>query len=107
MVTGFETISTEVPTQCVLEQNYPNPFNPLTLIKYTIGGPRGWGLGTRDVSLIAYDVLGREVAVLVNERKAPGNYEVRFDASGLSSGVYFYALTAGVFSQTRKMLVVK
>jgi hypothetical protein len=90
-----------------LEQNYPNPFNPVTFIKYTIGGTRGWGLGVRDVSLIVYDVLGRQVAVLVNERKAPGNYEVRFDALGLSSGVYFYRLQAGDFVQTQKMILAK
>ncbi len=59
------------------------------------------------MTLKVYDILGREVAELVNESKAPGSYEVRFDASGLSSGVYFYRLSAGEFSQSRKMLVLK
>jgi len=67
----------------------------------------GQGLGVSDVSLIVYDVLGREVAVLVNERKAPGEYEVQFDASNLSSGVNFYRLTAGEFVRSRMMLVLK
>jgi hypothetical protein len=96
-----------VPWSCSLEQNYPNPFNPITSIKYTIGGNRGEGIGASDVSLVVYDLLGRVVAVLVNERKAPGDFEVDFDASALSSGVYFYRLTAGQFVQTRKMILVK
>jgi hypothetical protein len=90
-----------------LEQNYPNPFNPLTIIKYTIGGIRGQGLGGRDVSLIVYDVLGREVAVLVNERKMPGLYEVAFDGAGIASGVYIYRMTAESFAQTKKMILIR
>ena len=102
-----------------LGQNYPNPFNPSTRIKYTVAGVRGQGpgvgeagagvsgLGTSKTSLIVYDLLGREVAVLVNERQAPGSYEVRFDASGLASGVYYYRLAAGSFIQTRKMILIK
>ncbi len=97
----------ELPTVFNLSQNYPNPFNPITVIKYTIGGNRGRGLVVSDVKLVVYDVLGREVAVLVNERRAPGNYEARFDASGFSSGVYFYRLTDGNLIQTRKMTVVR
>jgi glucose/arabinose dehydrogenase len=84
----------DIPMRYALEQNYPNPFNPLTIIKYTIGGNRGWGLGVSDVSLVVYDVLGRQVAVLVNESKSPGSYEVQFDGSGLASGVYIYRLMA-------------
>jgi hypothetical protein len=96
-----------IPLAYALEQNYPNPFNPVTVIKYTIGGGRAQGLGLSGVSLVVYDLLGREAAVLVNEREAPGEYEVQFDASNLSSGVYYYRLTAGDFSQTRNMLLVK
>jgi hypothetical protein len=101
--------------------------NPITRIKYTIGGagsvpsvswtgrdsrsagggPEGLGLGTGTVRLIVYDILGREVAVLVDEEKAPGNYEVQFDGSGLASGVYIYRLAAGAFVQSRRMLLVK
>jgi hypothetical protein len=105
-----------LPGGYVLEQNYPNPFNPLTAIKYTVGGVGGQGSGI-SVKLVIYDGLGREVAVLVNEKKAPGSYEVRFSGNGgsssggygggLSSGVYIYRLTAGSFVASRKMLLVK
>jgi hypothetical protein len=64
-------------------------------------------LGARDVSLVVYDVQGRKVAILVSEKKATGSYEVRFDGSGLASGMYFYTLTAGQFVQTRKMILLK
>jgi len=97
----------QMPEGYALDQNYPNPFNPVTIIRFTVGGVRGQGLGVSDVSLIVYDVLGRKVAALVNERKVPGSYEVSFDASRLTSGVYFYRLTAGSFVQTRKMVVIK
>jgi glycosidase len=99
------------PAEFGLEQNYPNPFNPSTRIGYTIAGPGHEALGTRRVNLSVYDVLGREVAVLVNEEKAPGTYTVQFDGRPLSSGVYFYRLTAsGEGTQrvdTRKMIMVK
>jgi glucuronoarabinoxylan endo-1,4-beta-xylanase len=83
-----------------LDQNYPNPFNPTTVVKYQLPV-------AGDVRLGVYDLLGREVAVLVNERKMAGTYEVRFDASGLSSGVYVYRLTSGVIAQSRRMVVLK
>jgi photosystem II stability/assembly factor-like uncharacterized protein len=103
------------PKVFALEQNYPNPFNPSTVIKYTVGGTRdcqpasglAGGLGVSDISLVVFDVLGRSVATLVNERKLPGTYEVTFDGSALSSGVYFYRLQAGSFVQTMAMLLVK
>jgi hypothetical protein len=63
--------------------------------------------GVSDVKIVVYDILGREVATLVNERKAGGSYEVSFDGSGLASGVYLYRLTAGPFVQSRKMLLIK
>ncbi len=96
-----------VPACFALDQNYPNPFNPFTAIKYTVGGNRDQGIGVSDVSLVVYDVLGREVAVLVKERKAPGRYEVIFDGSGLGSGIYFSRLRGGAYIQTRKMLLLK
>jgi hypothetical protein len=65
------------------------------------------GLGVSDVSLVVYDVLGRQVAVLVNERKTPGSYEVYFDGSGLASGMYIYRLSAGTFVQARRMILVR
>jgi immune inhibitor A len=95
------------PKGLELEQNYPNPFNPSTVIKYTVAGAGGLGLGARDVSLVVYDVLGRQVAVLVNERKPAGQYEVTFNGTGLASGVYMYRLAAGTFVETKRMLLVK
>jgi hypothetical protein len=105
--TGVASGKGVIPEQTALYQNYPNPFNPSTIIKYTVGGNRGQGLGVRDVTLIVYDVLGREVAVLVNEKKQPGTYTVQFDGSALASGVYFYRLKAGSSVQSRKMLIVR
>ena len=83
-----------------LSEAYPNPFNPVTQIKYSI-------VDNGIVTLKIYDVLGREIATLVNEEKAAGNYEVRFDASQLSSGIYLYTLQVGNFTQTRKMILLK
>jgi hypothetical protein len=88
------------PSHFALEQNYPNPFNPATDIRFQIAD-------VRSVRLAVYDLLGREVAVLVNERKAPGSYDIKFDAAGLASGVYVYRLMAKDFVQSRKMLVMK
>jgi hypothetical protein len=96
-----------IPTQYELFQNYPNPFNPTTVIRYAVAGSREQGLGTRLVRLVVYDLLGREVAVLVNENKTPGNYEVTFNAANLASGVYLYRLTAGNFVQMQKMLLLR
>jgi hypothetical protein len=95
-----------VPTTFALLQNYPNPFNPATAIRFEIPGTVQ-GMEGSTVSLAVYDLLGREVALLVNEKKAPGRYEVRFDASGLSSGVYLYRLSAGNYVQSRKMLLLR
>jgi M6 family metalloprotease-like protein len=100
-VTGVAETSGQ-PVTFGLQQNYPNPFNAGTIIGYGVSGAGG-----RDVRLAVYDVLGREVALLVNEKKAPGNYEVQFDASGLASGMLFYRLTTDGFIQTRKMQLLK
>ena len=86
-----------------LGQNYPNPFNPATTIEYTIPSV-GHSL---PVQLNVYDVLGNEIAILVKQQQNPGNYKVNFDASNLSSGIYFYRLNAGEFTQDRKMLFLK
>ncbi len=83
-----------------LYQNYPNPFNPSTSIKYTV--PL-----TQFVTLKIYDVIGNEIATLVNGEKPAGNYEVKFDASHLSSGVYFYKLQAGSYISTKRMILIK
>ncbi|MGH2574124.1 MAG: choice-of-anchor B family protein [Ignavibacteria bacterium] len=97
---GIQPISNEIPSQSRLYQNYPNPFNPITNLEFQITN-----LGF--VRLIVYDVLGREVAVLVNEELKAGTYEAEWDASGFPSGVYFYKLATGDFSQTKKMVLVK
>lgn len=86
--------------QLGLLQNYPNPFNPSTTIKFEL--PKA-----SDVRLSVFDMLGRDVSVLVNERRDAGVYEVKFDASALSSGVYFYRLLAGEFVQSKKLLLSK
>ncbi len=97
---------TEQPFNFELSQNYPNPFNPTTTIKYTI--PKLNGVETRySTSLRIYNILGEEVATLVNKPQAPGFYEVKFDASNLPSGVYFYTLRAGNSVLTKKMILMK
>jgi hypothetical protein len=89
-----------VEPEFALEQNYPNPFNPSTGIRYQVSR-------VSDVRLEVFDMLGRKVSTLVNERQSAGSYEVSFNAAGLASGVYFYKLSAGSFVQTKKMLLVK
>ena len=98
---------TETPAAISLDQNYPNPFNPTTTIQYTVAGIRSQVSGVSEVRLVIYDVLGREVATLVNGRQAPGRYSVKFDGSLLASGVYFYHLSAGSFISVRKMTLMK
>jgi hypothetical protein len=88
------------PEEFLLSQNYPNPFNPTTRIQYQVSS-------ISQVSLKVYDILGNEVATLVNEEKPAGSYEVEFNAAGLSSGIYFYKLNAGSFVQTKKMILLK
>ena len=94
-------------TSFFLEQNYPNPFNPSTSIKYTISNFDVSGVRDSRVQLKVYDVLGNEVASLVDEYKPAGSYEVSFDAAGLSSGVYFYKLHAGNIKEMKKMILLK
>ena len=98
VITNLE--SAEVPDGFVLEPNYPNPFNPTTTINYAL--PE-----TGNVTVTVLDLLGRRVAVLVDEQQAKGRYSVRFDASHLASGIYFYQLRAEGFVQTRKMMLIK
>lgn len=89
-----------VPAEFALDQNFPNPFNPTTAVSYQLP-VAGY------VRLAVYNLLSQEVAVLVNEWKTPGSYEVKFDASGLPSGTYLYRLASGSFVQTRKMILLK
>lgn len=100
-LTGAEDeIVADLPQEFSLDQNYPNPFNPSTNITYALQHDV-------NVTLRVYDLLGREVAVLVDKQQEAGQYEVQFDASNMSSGVYLYRLQAGDFTETRKMMFVK
>jgi hypothetical protein len=89
-----------LPTEFLLSQNYPNPFNPSTTIRFTISD-------LRFTILKVYDVLGNEIATLVNDKKPAGSYEINFNAANLPSGVYFYKLQAGNFVETKKMVLIK
>ncbi len=100
-----------IPSNFVLYQNYPNPFNPSTIIKYSIPVVERGSSSLYNVILKVYDVIGKEVTTLVNEEKPAGNYEVRFNAKNLTSGVYFYRLSATNrttnFVQTKKMVLLR
>lgn len=115
-----------LPTKVQILQNYPNPFNPSTTIGFRVaGGGTGSGVpgpGSSWVKLVVYNMLGSEVAVLVNDRKEPGDYEVTWNANGMASGVYFYRIQllsmdspvgrdskngAGEFVETRQMILVR
>jgi hypothetical protein len=98
--TSVRTTADELPSTFRLRQNYPNPFNPSTTIKFEL--PK-----SSVVRLSVYDLLGREVSVLVNERTDAGVYEVKFDGSALASGVYFYRMQAGSFVQTKTFLLLR
>ena len=93
-------------TEYKLEQNYPNPFNPTTTIKYSIP-PSTEHYSVQHTTLKIYDILGREVAILVNELQQSGNYQVIFDASNLASGIYFYKLIHGIFVGSKKMILLQ
>ncbi|MBI3124848.1 MAG: T9SS type A sorting domain-containing protein [Ignavibacteriales bacterium] len=99
-ITGVENRKEELPTQLKLEQNYPNPFNPVTKIKYLVNVQS-------KVEIKVYNILGKEIKTLVNEVKSQGSYEVTFDASQFSSGVYFYRIQTPTFSETKKMVYLK
>ncbi|MBK7104210.1 MAG: T9SS type A sorting domain-containing protein [Ignavibacteriae bacterium] len=94
-----------LPEKYSLEQNYPNPFNPTTKIKYTIQS--NLKNSTTNVKLVVFDILGREVKTLINEKQKSGNYEIIFNARNLASGAYFYKLDAGNFTQVKKMILLK
>lgn len=100
MITSTPVSPPNMPAIFSLEQNFPNPFNPTTKIRYQVSG-------VSNVKLVVYDLLGREVSVLVNEKREAGVHEVRFDGTGLSSGVYFYRLTVGDIAATKRLLLLK
>jgi hypothetical protein len=99
-IIDIKQIGTEIPATYSLKQNYPNPFNPVTKISFDI--PK-----KAFVSLKVYDILGKEVARLVSEDKSAGKYILDFNASYLSSGIYFYKLEAGDFTETKRMVILK
>lgn len=103
LTSSISQISNNIPDRISLQQNYPNPFNPSTKIRFDITS------GDIDdaVRLAVYDITGREVALLVNQKLSAGSYEYTFDASGFTSGIYFFRLTAGEFSETKKMTLLK
>jgi hypothetical protein len=112
--TGISPINNNIPSDFSLSQNYPNPFNPTTKIKFDIpvdsrirGNDRGRVVGSDRVVLRVYDILGKEIETLVNEKLNPGTYEVTFDASKYPSGVYFYRLITDNFTDTKRMILLK
>jgi hypothetical protein len=100
MITGVEDKTNVLPKNFSLSQNYPNPFNPTTTIHYSV--PK-----TSFVTIKVYDMLGKEIATLVNQEKSAGNYTVQFNGSNLSSGIYFYRMRSGNFVETKKLLLLK
>jgi len=100
LVVSNDDNANQIAEEFILEQNYPNPFNPSSTIKFSIPT-------SEFVTLKVFDILGNEVAALVNENKLSGTYEVLFSAARLSGGVYFYQLKAGEFLQTKKMILMK
>ena len=105
-IIGIKNISTEIPSVFSLEQNYPNPFNAVTSIKFSV--PMDSRLRKNDkVVLKVFDLVGREVAMLVNERLSPGTYEVRFESGDLPSGIYFYRIESEKFSDTKNLILLK
>jgi photosystem II stability/assembly factor-like uncharacterized protein len=100
VLVGVREETAAVPSTCALLQNYPNPFNPTTIIEFRTQN-------SELTILKVFDLLGREIATLVNEVKEPGTYTVQWDASGVSSGVYFYRLKAGSFAETKRLLLLK
>ncbi|MFZ4590291.1 MAG: T9SS type A sorting domain-containing protein [Ignavibacteria bacterium] len=100
MPSGISSLPVEIPKEFNLSQNYPNPFNPVTMIKFAL--PKA-----SYVTLRVYDMLGREVANLVNGQKSAGQYIVDFDASSLTSGIYFYRLETNGFVDVKRMVVLK
>ena len=99
-LTDVKETTNNIPAEFALSQNYPNPFNPTTTINYSVSKSGA-------VVLKVYNIMGKEVETLVNEQKTAGNYEVKFNASKLATGVYFYQLKSGDFISTKKLVLLK
>lgn len=97
---GIEENTSQIAVNYSLSQNYPNPFNPTTKIKFNV-------MRLGDVKIVVYDITGRGIQTLVNERLQPGTYETSFDGSQLTSGIYFYRIITDGFSEAKKMLLIK
>ena len=97
---AVQELSQNIPTKFSLSQNFPNPFNPKTVIRYSLSS-------NSEVALKVYDILGREISTLVNENKQAGNYITEWNGEQFPSGIYFYKLQAGNFSETRKFVLLK
>jgi hypothetical protein len=100
VITGIPEIQSNLPEEFALRQNYPNPFNPRTTINYELPS-------TLVVDLSVYNLLGQRVARLINERQEAGYHQAEWDASGISSGVYFYKIQAGDFLAVKKMILLR
>jgi Tol biopolymer transport system component len=100
ILTDVKFSNSNLPVIFSLSQNYPNPFNPTTTVNFSV--PK-----SGFVTIKLYDILGKQVATLINDNKPAGNYSVKFDGSKLVSGVYFYRMETGSFSQSRKLLLLK
>ncbi|MFA5405267.1 MAG: right-handed parallel beta-helix repeat-containing protein [Ignavibacteria bacterium] len=109
IVTGTEHNNISIQNDFKLFDAYPNPFNPSTNIKYQIVNSENgkWKMGNSLVILKIYNIIGKEIATLVNEKQSPGIYEINWDASNYSSGIYFYRITAGGFTDTKKLILMK
>jgi hypothetical protein len=99
-VTGISTNKSNVPTSFSLEQNYPNPFNPTTTISFSLPSKSF-------VSLKVFDITGREVATIVSEEMSSGTYSRLWNAANVSSGIYFYRIQTGSYTQTKKLVLLK
>jgi len=97
---GVNNNNNEIPKSFALQQNYPNPFNPSTIIRFSLPG-------NEYVKVVVYDITGKQVSEIINQQLQAGSYSYNFDASNLSSGVYFYKITAGSFTDTKKMVLMK
>lgn len=102
---GVNPLSRTIPVEFYLHQNYPNPFNPVTTIKFEV--PSIEAYRNTHLRLGVYDILGKEIATLIDQEFKPGMYEVKWDGTDYASGIYFYRLEAGTFTETKKMVLLK